>query len=385
MRLFATIYYALALTLHILALPLLFVLSFKHKYRQSIPARFFLKNNPRFVKNGVWFHACSVGEVRSLLPIINRLDGEDINITAITQTGVNSVDRTKVDVRYLPFETFLPFWVKRNKILVVLEAEFWFMLFFVAKLKGAKIVLLNARISDRSYGKYLKMRWLYSHIFKLTDMLYCQSEIDKKRFETLGATNIKVVGNIKLAQKIEVTSVYKKPSCKTIVAASTHDGEESLALNAFLQYRNEHLSAKLIVVPRHPERFDTVWKMLQESGLGCARFSQERSFEKSITLVDCMGELCNIYAIADIVILGGAFRDDVGGHNPLEPANFGCKIITGKHYFNQQELMKYVRHVEIVEQDDLSRTLLDSNKIQNSYIDGSCDMDEIVEQIKDVV
>ncbi len=338
--------------LYFVALPLLVYLSFKQKYKQSIPARFFLFNNKKFEKeNGIWFHVCSLGESKALKPILDLIDSKDVKITTVTQTGQNEAKKYSADVRYLPYEMFLPFWIKKQKLLIVLEAEFWFMLFIAARAKGTKIVLLNARISDKSVKKYLQFAWFYKRLLDRVEIIYAQSEVDKNRFLALGAKNIEVIGNIKLAGKIAKTKEYPKPTVETIVAGSTHETEEEIILKSFIEYKKQ-VDAKLIVVPRHPERFESVYELMQsyadKNSLTLSRFSQTQDFEADLVLVDAMGELNNIYAISDIAILGGAFRDDVGGHNPLEPAFFGCKIITGKYFHDQKELFKYVHHVQYV-------------------------------------
>jgi len=145
--------------LYIIALPLLIYLSFKQKYRESIPARFFLFKNPKFKSSsGIWFHVCSLGEARALKPLIEQLSGHDIKITTITQTGQGEASKYNADVRYLPYEMFLPFWIKKQDFLVVLEAEFWFLLFSVARAKGAKVILLNARISEKMQKSIFNLR-----------------------------------------------------------------------------------------------------------------------------------------------------------------------------------------------------------------------------------
>ena len=158
------------------AVPFLLLLSFKEKYRDSIPARFFLWKNPPFKKSGIWFHVCSLGESRALKPLLDLMSKEDINITTTTHTGWSESKKYSADVRYLPFELFLPFWIKKNKTVVILEAEFWYMLFAVATAKGSKVVLLNARISERSYPKYLKLRWFYKKMFEYVDIVFVQSK-----------------------------------------------------------------------------------------------------------------------------------------------------------------------------------------------------------------
>ena len=382
---FSYLYFILSVVLYILALPLLIYLSFRPKYKESIPSRFFLFNNPKFSESdGIWFHVCSLGEARALRPILNTLNRDDIKITTITQTGQNEAKRYNADVRYLPYELFLPFWMKKQKLLIVLEAEFWFMLIFWASLRGTKVVLLNARISEKSAKKYLKLAWFYKKMLDKVEVVYAQSEADKNRFLALGAKNIEVIGNIKLATEIEVTQKYEKPECEVIVAGSTHEGEEEGILKSFLSYKEKH-NSKLIVVPRHPERFESVYEMMQiyakKSNQTLSRFSQEKSFESDMVLVDMMGELNNIYAISDIAILGGAFRDDVGGHNPLEPAYFRCKIITGEHFFHQKELFKYLHHVQYVTLEKLEEALNESKNLPESQVDEKINLEPILNKI----
>jgi 3-deoxy-D-manno-octulosonic-acid transferase len=382
---FTVLYYFLSVTLYLVALPLLIYLSFKPKYKQSIPSRFFLLNNPRFNKQeALWFHVCSLGEARALKPLLELLGKQEIKITTITQTGYLEAKKYDAEVRYLPYEMFLPFWMRREKVLVVLEAEFWYLLFRVAFFRNTKIILLNARISEKSAKKYLQFAWFYEKILSKVEIIFAQSEADKNRFLALGARNIEVVGNIKLAAKIETSREYKKPKCECIVAGSTHEGEEESILKAYIEYRKTQ-DAKLIVVPRHPERFKGVYGLIQKyataNALSVSLFSQTQSLETDIILVDKMGELNNIYAISDIAILGGAFKEDVGGHNPLEPAHFGCKIITGKHFFHQKELFKYVHHVQYVEAHEIANALLECKNLPSSIVEEKIDLNRVVEII----
>ena len=278
----------------------------------------------------------------------------------------------------------LPFWIKKQKLLVVLEAEFWYMLFMVASAKGTRVVLLNARISDKSVKKYLQFAWFYKKLLDKVEVIYAQSEVDKNRFLALGAKNIEVIGNIKLAGDILKTKEYDKPDQECIVAGSTHEGEEDSILKSFIEYRKQ-VEAKLIIVPRHPERFKSVYELMNsyadQNSLRLSKFSQIKNFEADLILVDAMGELNNIYAISDIAILGGAFRKDVGGHNPLEPAFFGCKIITGKYFHDQKELFKYVHHVQYVEPEGIHKALLESKNLPPSLVEEKINLKPIINKI----
>ncbi len=385
MKPFTFLYYILSVLLYFLASPLLIYLSFKQKYKESIPARFFLLKNPTFTnENGIWFHVCSLGEAKALKPILDLLKEEDIKITTVTHTGQAQAKKYDAEVRYLPYEMFLPFWIKKQKILVVLEAEFWYMLFTIAKAKGTKVILLNARISDKSVKKYLQFSWFYKKLLDKVEIIYTQSEVDKNRFLALGAKNIEVIGNIKLAGKITTTKKYTKPSRESIVAGSTHDTEEESILKAFVAYKKE-VDAQLIIIPRHPERFNDVYKLMKKyastHSLTLKRFSSDTSLSTDLILVDAMGELNNIYAISDIAILGGAFKDGIGGHNPLEPAYFGCKIITGKYFYDQKELFKYVHHVQFADADYIHKALIKTKDLPPSMVEETINLEPLVKKI----
>ena len=323
------------------AIPI-FTLSFiKDKYKISLKSRFFLYKNLNQEKADVHFHACSYGEVRSITELALNFNSR---ITTITQTGFDEAKRNFKKVNFLPFEIFLPFWLKPCKCLVVFEAELWLMLFFTAKLKKIKTILINARISELSFPKYLKMKFFYKKIFSYIDEIFAQSLEDKQRLELLGAKNVKITGNIKASLKPNPNKNYKKPKQKIIIFASTHKNEEELLLNNFTLEKNE----LLIIAPRHPERFEEVENLLLKKELSFAKFSklsENELFTKEILLLDSLGELVNFYAISDIVVLGGSFFEGIGGHNPIEVASFNNILISGKFIHNQLALFEMIENV----------------------------------------
>lgn len=380
MSLFSIFYFLLAAILYIAALPFLLLLSLKKKYKESIPARFFLLHNPSLPAKGIWFHACSFGEVLSLKPLVAQIEGEK-SITVITNTGYEKAKTLFDHVRFLPFEVFLPFWIKKQRVLVVTEAELWYMLFFAAKKRGVKTILINARISDNSYKSYLKFQWFYKKLFENIDVIFAQTQKDQERLLILGAKNVSVNGNIKSFQKIEITKQYTKPQETVITLASTHHTEEMLILKQ-IEITKE---MKVIVVPRHPERFAEVDRILQyychDKGLLYSKFSTTGNFDSDVTLVDMMGELINIYAISDLVILGGSFIEGVGGHNPLEPAHFHCKLISGKYIFNQQALFELVENSYLLEREELRERVKYMQDLKTSAIIAKGEIEPILREI----
>jgi len=380
---FKYLYYLLALILYIVAIPYLLLKKRNKKYSKAIPSKFFLQNNPKFQENKIWFHSCSMGETKALKPIFDKLNKEDINLSVITNTGFEQAQSMVKHVRYLPFEIFLPFWITKQKILVVMEAELWYMLFLIASKKGAKTVLINARINDKSYERYMKYRFFYKQLFKSVNKVFAQSDIDKKRLEDLGAKNIEVIGNIKLASLPKVTRIFKKPKERVITAGSTHLGEEELILDAW-----DPKQGKLILVPRHPERFDEVFSLVdtiyKNTDIKYHRFSLQEDFESDIIIVDVMGELINIYAISDVVILGGGFIKTAGGHNPIEPAFFNTIIISGEVIFNQKSLFECVNNYYLIKNNELKRYLEDIQNLKKSSLGKAGTVDPILEYIKDI-
>ena len=384
---FFTFYFFLVSFAYLITIPILFFFSKRHlKYKDSIPARFFLKNNKPLKPNGIWFHSCSFGEARATYALLDMLPNELLRLTTTTQTGYEAiVSKQSEQSRYLPFEPLLFFWSKPQKVLLVMEAEFWYLLFALAKKRGAKTLLINARMSDRSFYKYKRMSWFYKKIFEYIDEVYAQSKLDKERLELLGAKNVKVIGNIKLANIPKESKQLSKPKALLICAASTHDGEEEMILEAFYKFKEENLEAKLVIVPRHPERFKKVQDMINEFSkkyyYTTHNYSENEAFNSDIVLVDVLGELINIYAISDIVILGGAFKK-IGGHNAAEAAQYGCKIISGEHYFNQRDIFNMIEGIAIVTEDNLARRLQQHTKLMPTKIIQRTDIQPIVDSIK---
>ena len=387
-KLFFFLYSLLSLFIYLIALPFLFLFSFKRKYKDSIPARFFLWKNRPLKPNGLWFHSCSFGEAKAIAPLVEVLPTESLRMSTTTHTGFNAISEYTEQSRYLPFESLLFWWTKPQKALVVMEAEFWYLLFALARKRGAKTLLINARMSERSYPRYWRMAWLYRQIFKQIDEVYAQTELDKERLEQLGAKNVVVTGNIKLSTLSEVNKDFVKPSGLMLCAASTHEGEEALILDAFSTFKKYNTDAKLLVVPRHPERFDKVASLIedfsQKENLSWHRYSEKESLDNDIILMDALGELVNCYAITDIVILGGAFTP-IGGHNAAEAAQFGCKIISGKHYFNQVDIFAAIEGIVIVEGSNLSSRLLQHGVLKRTKLKYRTDISSIVESLTDVL
>lgn len=348
---FHLLYFAVAWLLWLPAVLILaFLLPFKPKIRSIFLRRFLLPSAP-FKERGIWLHFASFGEARAVKPIVDQLPSDQpLNITTATKTGFDEAKRLypQATVKLLPFENFLPFWVSRQRALIVFDAELWYLLFKTARQKGTKTALFNARISAKSQKSYEKLGFFYKQIFSQIDFIFTQNESDQLLIKALNAPNVAHLGNIKLLNTPLISHIFAKPDALVTTLASTHESEEALMIEA---WQKSAIGGKLIIAPRHPERFDEVSALPN-----VARFSKTGNFDAEITLVDRLGVLNEIYAISDIVILGGSFVDR-GGHNPLEPISLGARLISGKFVSNQKALFAVTSGVIFADQTSLATEL----------------------------
>lgn len=405
MTFFISFYYLLICIAHLCAMPFLLALSFKQKYKTSIKKRFFF---PTFFQESAalyWFHACSYGEIKSLQNILLSLqeqlaNDEKILITTTTQTGYNLAKTSfpNAIVCFLPFESFIPFWIKSLKLknFTLTEAELWLMPLVYAKKKGATTLLINARISSNSYPKYLKFAFFYKRLFSFIDKIFCQRKIDKKHLKTLGAKNIKVFGNLKLNEIPQITKHYQKPNQELWLVASTHQKnsqyEEILILEQILKILPKDLSKspRILFAPRHPERFHSIAillnQVLKAHKLPPLAIASKSSIQETINapfgLIDTLGELNNLYSISSLVILGGSFLPNIGGHNPIEPAFFGVKLISGPYIFNQKSLFMALQNYTISDLKNLAEILAKSDLLEPTKITKKLDISKIINTIK---
>ena len=374
------IYNLLSWTAWILSLPFIFILSFKSKYTKSLPARFFLFKNPKFAPSDIHFHACSLGEVNAIANLVSKF--ERVALTTTTATGFNAAKKITPNSRFLPFENLLPFWLEKSKICIIFEAELWLNLMRQAKKNGAFVVLLNARISDNSYKNYMRFKFYYKMIFANIDLVLAQSEKDAERLSELGAKNIQICGNIKSANLPLPTKNYARFDKKLITIASTHEGEEELILANLTPI----CGYKYILAPRHPERFMKVAEICKnwakKHNLSFEKFSQNLGLKSDFILLDTIGELINFYAISDVVVLGGSFVSGIGGHNPIEVANFGVPIISGEYFHNQKALYNLVENLQICKADEIMENLKEPKATKITQI---CDLEKIINLLKEKI
>jgi 3-deoxy-D-manno-octulosonic-acid transferase len=320
-------------------------------YRQRIFERFGFYPQT-YAQNVIWFHAVSVGESEALFPLIRLIQTRQpqlpILITTTTPTGsarVKAVLGDSVQHVYLPYD--LPDVVVRflktfkPKMAVIVETEIWTNLYHACAAMQIPLYLINARLSEKSVRGYQKIPQLVIPVLNAITICATQTESDKTRFIQIGANpeNVQNLGNIKFDIMISEDILSQGHALKNqlfknrfvFLAASTHDGEEILLLDAYKNLKKQIPELLLAIAPRHPERFAIVENLAKNVGLNVVTRTSEKfcdAKETDVFLIDTLGELKLFYATADIAFVGGSFVP-VGGHNVLEPAAIGVPVLFG--------------------------------------------------------
>lgn len=309
---------------------------------------------PQFEKKVIMLHGVSVGEVLSLENLIKRIKADfpdyALVLTVGTATGIQLAYKKYGEIvdfiTYFPLDIFQAcqkFIEKVNpSVVLIAETELWPNFAFACQEKNIPLYIINGRISDKSYPSYLKIRNFIKLILKNYTGVFCQSEIDKDRFVTLGANtrNTSVMKNLKFEiQKKECDIDLKSGDSKVLIAGSTHDGEEELVLKVYKQLRAKIIDLKLIIAPRHLNRIDEVKKIVSASGFKYGLRTQGATFENNISVIilDTLGELSKTYALADVAYIGGSFAK-IGGHNPLEAVIYSKPVLSGPSIKNFRDI-----------------------------------------------
>ena len=298
----------------------------------------------------VWLHAVSVGEViaseRFLKELKQRYPEKRIVVSTITDTGQDIAKKRLGDIArivYLPLD--LGFVLSRAiaalrpELLILVETELWPALIWSMKDAAVPVVVLNGRISDSSFGGYRRIRFIMKRVLSSVGVFLMQDEEYARRIRAIGADEQKV--GVMGSFKFDTEPPGEKPawagllSGPVLVAGSTHRGEESLVLDAYQGLRRSFEDLSLIIAPRHPERFDEVEAVLVQKGVPYVRRSRlnETGLRGTVVLLDTMGELGAVYALADVAIMGGSFTPH-GGQNLLEPVSCGTPVVCGPHMEN---------------------------------------------------
>ena len=347
----------------------------------------------------IWVHAVSVGETIAAVPMVKALQEKyphaELLITTTTPTGsehVRKVFGPEMHHVYAPYD--LPdvlnrFFARVNpSILIIMETELWPNLIRKCRIESIPVVVANARLSEKSAAGYKKIAKLSKGMLSEISLIAAQTDADAGRFIELGVSRaaIEVTGNIKFDLELdqalhdkaaELKAQWQAAGSRPVwLAASTHEGEDELVLDAFALLLKQVPETLLVLVPRHPERFDNVASLCLERGFKLARRSDRGEIgpDMQILLGDTMGELLTFCGASDIAFVGGSLVA-VGGHNLIEPAAWGVPILTGPYLFNFAEVASKLDDagaMEICENAEqlgvgLIRLLSDTPEYQQEY------------------
>ncbi|HDY7913216.1 TPA: lipid IV(A) 3-deoxy-D-manno-octulosonic acid transferase [Vibrio vulnificus] len=309
----------------------------------------------------LWIHAVSVGESLAAIPLIKAIKEKTpdqvIVVTTTTSTGAEQIAKlgNLVEHRYMPIDFAFAvrgFLKALNPAkMLIIETELWPNTLATVHKANIPIIVVNARLSEKSQQNYAKVQSLFNLIHPCLSKVLCQSQADADRFAKLGVPTRKlcVTGSIKFDIHISDEIKHQGAELRTLlgqqrpvwIAASTHKGEDEQVLDAHRQVLETHPNALLILVPRHPERFDSVFELCQTQGFETVRRTQANTIADStqVYLGDTMGEMLILLGAADVCFMGGSLvGDKVGGHNVLEPTALGVPVITGPSYYNFKEI-----------------------------------------------
>jgi 3-deoxy-D-manno-octulosonic-acid transferase len=334
-------------------------------------------------KRVVWVHAVSVGEVLAVERLIAELraalgQGWVIAVSTTTATG-QKIARERLPsspVFYFPldFAFAVRAWLRalQPELMVLVESEFWPRHLLECERAGVRVAVVNARVSDRSFPRYMRLRRLWKPLLAKVTIFLAQGEESAERLRKVGVERVAVVGNLKYDVRLDESPRAKFLGSlliarKVVIAGSTLEGEEIQVLRCWTQVLKAEPTAFLILAPRHPERFASVASMISEheyrhTGFRILKSDEVEDFSSvQVLLLDTLGDLASIYQLAAVTFIGGSLVDK-GGHNPLEAARFGVPVVMGESYENFREIVNGMRAadaIRIVDAAGLGPALVD--------------------------
>ena len=327
----------------------------------------------------IWFHGSSVGEILSVIPLIEELEKkrkiDKILITSSTLSSSKVLSNFKLKKtihQFFPIDSnlltkkFLNYW--KPSAAIFIDSEIWPNILLNVKKKKIPLILLNARITKKSYNRWKIISYTAKKLFQNFDICFSQNQETKKYLKSLGAKKIKFLGNLKFSEsksqknynfhnKLKTIFKYKRIWC----AASTHNSEEKICALAHKKLKSKYKNLLTIIIPRHIQRSNNIINEIKDLDLNVQIRSADNKISKNtdIYLVDSYGETKSFYKICKTVFLGGSLINH-GGQNPLEPARFGCKILHGPYVQNFNEVYNFL------EKNNLSSKFRNTEQLVNS-------------------
>lgn len=390
-----------------LLIPVLYLLahSFIPKWKSGIKERLGILDKEKFPEEKVsklytgpiWFHAVSVGELNTLLPLLKFFVGLKRVLSLTTETAYklaqtklkDEIEDNQIQVFYMPYDH--PYIIDKvfsrlnPSALILMESEIWPALFYNAQKAQIPLAIVNAKLSDSSFNLYKTFYPIFAPVFHMIDLALVQSPADSRKYLEMGLDKQKIfmMGNMKFSS---IPNVAKEDILElkarlgfgredmVIVCASTHEEEEALLVSIYQELQGLHENLRLVIAPRHPERFSVVEDIIYSAAkLIPKRFSMlagDPLIENTndVLLLDTIGDLLKIYALADIAFVGGTINPKIGGHNVLEPAACGLATVVGPYYHANKamfDMAEAAGALEIAESKEDIRLSI-SNLIENN-------------------
>ena len=402
MFLLCVIYNFLLITLALILLPVILIaLALVPKFRAGLFTKlgFYPDFNLDRNKKTIFFHAVSVGEVNAVEALIKktRENFPDANIVLSTTTKTGQeiahkkLEKTVNAITYFPFDFFFSInsflnAVKPDKI-VIAETEIWPDFVYLANRRNIPVYIVNGRLSPNSYKGYKKFSFFFKPVLAQYKGIYMQTQGDVERILDVGAKQdiTKCMGNLKFdikptlsdSQITELAESLKLNGARMIAAASTHKGEDEIVLDVFKELKAQFPEIKLLLAPRHPERYEKVSELIAQSGFSFGKRSQNDTFENNdIIMLDTMGELMKMFSICHFAFIGGSFST-TGGHNPLEANIWGKPVVSGDCVFNFKDIYAFLTQTNAAKlsstpqelKEDMTKLLADDEFYQKACDD----------------
>lgn len=308
------------------------------------------------------FHAVSVGETNAVADAVKayraKYPDRKIVVTNTTKTGheiaLKTLSQVADDITYFPFDFSFAvnsfFNAYKPDRVVIVETEIWPCFVKEANKRGINVFIANGRISPHSYTGYKRFSFVFKHILPLYRKILMQTNADAQRIKDIGAPDniVEFMGNLKFDISVNLSEEeqnslkerFKADGKEILIAASTHSGEDEIVLNVYGKLKEKFPDLKLLVAPRHPQRFEKVWELIKADKFSCGKVSENKTFDEAdILLGDTMGELAKFFSFCKIAFIGGSFYGP-GGHNPLEANIWNKPVVSGYNVSNFRDIYR---------------------------------------------
>jgi len=355
-------------------------------YASSLHHRLgFYKQNK--IQNSIWFHAVSLGEVIASEKIIKKLlESNDIVLSVTTPTGLRQakkIYKDKISIIYAPWDFWFfisgVFRSYKPKALIVFETEIWPSMISYSRNKNIPVILCNGRLSDNSLKNYMIFKNFFKKILNKFELIFVQTKNHKENFKSLIGSDeiIEICGSVKFDIDTKEEPQNHVSNYSFFLASSTHPGEDEIILNAFTKLKESFGDLKLIIVPRHPERANSIKSLFSNQNVKAKILSDTDQIngEDEIVIFNAIGHLNKLYSIANLAFVGGSMFKETGGHNIIEPAANMCPFIFGPYIYNFEDISQMFLSenacIQISNEDELytaAKKILSSSEFSSQLV-----------------